>query len=351
MSGKLNGSAPMTDAAPAWPWPASTKVFSLSALDGADISGALYTLATDEYFAVPLPGGGHTLDRFVALAEVSARDLSLGRLFEGHTDAVAILSEAGRPAAPAAVMGVWAARRSDAHVVATRDRAGWRLQGRKPWASGAGGLSHALVTAATEDGDCLFEVPLHGPGVTVVPGTWPAVGMAGSESSDVDFDLVVADDALIGGPGWYVDRPGFWFGSVGVAACWLGGALGMVRALQADLSARRPDGYQLAHLGAALARCSSLARDLAWAATRIDADPADPARAIRPVSFEIRHLVEDGCLEVLAHVGRAGGAGPLCQDPAQARRAADLPVYIRQHHADRDAEALGRSYLPTKDEG
>ena len=340
-------------AAASWPWWPPPEL-DLPALPPGrtDLHHIFPALVRDYGATLPLPGGGRTMARFAALAEVSALDLSLGRLFEGHTDAVAILAEAGHPGpstlahAGPAVLGVWAARRADADVVATRLPAGgWRLHGRKPWASGAGTVTHALVTAATPEGDALFLIPAGEPGVVVVPGTWPAVGLAMSESSDVDIDLAVGADALVGPPGWYVSRPGFWFGAIGVAACWLGGAVGLVRALRQDLAARRPDAHQLAHLGAAAARCSSLARDVAWAADRIDADPLDRTRAMRLVALEVRHLVEQGCLEVLTDVGRGGGAGPWCRDPDQSRRAADLPVYIRQHHAERDTEALGRAQL------
>ena len=329
-----------------WPWclPAGVALPNLPA-DIVDVADTFSALVVSPDSNLPLPGSGHTMDRFVALAEVSALDLSLGRLVEGHTDAIAILAEVGRCPPRAAVMGVWAARRPGADVIATRCRQGWHLRGRKPWASGAHTLTHALVTADTGHGHGLFQVPVESPGVAAVSGTWPAVGMAMSDSADVDFDLLVDGDRLIGAPGWYVDRPGFWFGSVGVAACWLGGALGLVRALRADLADRAADPHQRAHLGAAAARCGSMARDIAWAAGRIDAVGSDPNREIRQVALEVRHLVEDGCLEVLAHVGRAGGAVPLCHDSAQARRLADLTVYIRQHHAERDTEALGRFLL------
>jgi len=318
----------------------------------ADVPGIFAAMAAKGEFRLPLPGAGSTRERFAALAEISAVDLSLGRLVEGHTDAVAILAGAGREPPPGSVLGVWAARRADMDVTATATATGqeWRLRGAKPWASGAGLLTHALVTAATDKGDCLFEVALDRFGTRPVPGTWPAVGMAQSGSLDVEFDIVVGDDCRLGPPGWYVDRPGFWFGSVGVAACWLGGALGLVRSLASDLAGRRdPDAHQWAHLGAVAARCASMARDVDWAAGLIDADPAGPDRRMRPVAIEVRDLVENGCLDVLAQVGRAGGAGPLCQDPAQARRFADLPVYVRQHHAERDREALGRSLIPRVD--
>ena len=62
----------------------------------------------------------------------------------------------------------------------------------------------------------------------------------------------------------------------------------------------------------------------------------DAARALR-----VRSLVAEVAAEVLDRTGRALGAGPLSHDEAHARRVADLTVYIRQHHAERDLAALG----------
>jgi len=39
--------------------------------------------------------------------------------------------------------------------------------------------------------------------------------------------------------------------------------------------------------------------------------------------------------------GRALGAGPLSHDEAHSRRVADLTVYLRQHHAERNLAELG----------
>jgi hypothetical protein len=46
---------------------------------------------------LPLPGSGRTWQRWAALAEISARNLSLGRLAEGHCDALAIVAELAGP--------------------------------------------------------------------------------------------------------------------------------------------------------------------------------------------------------------------------------------------------------------
>src|SRR6185312_11751898 len=145
------------------------------------------------------------------------------RLGEGHADALAILMELGSP--PSAAQrsqpwGVWAA--VPASVTATPAGGTWRLDGQRPWCSGAGTCAWALVTAAAPDGIRLFQVELAQPGISPLPGTWPAVGMAASDSRTVQFHDVMA--AAVGEPGQYVARPGFWHGGIGVAACWYGGA-------------------------------------------------------------------------------------------------------------------------------
>jgi alkylation response protein AidB-like acyl-CoA dehydrogenase len=297
---------------------------------------------------VPLPGSGHTLLRFDALADLSALDLSLGRLAEGHMDAVAILAEAGRRANPSACYGVWAAHSADAEVTAKLHQGRWVLRGRKQFCSGATALTRALVTAAAPDGPRLFDVPLDRPGIRPVPGSWPAVGMAESDSLDVTFDTEVPAGSEVGPPAFYTDRPGFWFGAVGVAACWFGGAVGVLRGVHAALRSRAQlDEHQLAHLGAAAAATTSMQRTLAWAASVIDGDPADAAGRMQACALEVRHLVESGCTEVLQHLGRAGGARALCLDAEQSRRYADLGAYLSQHHGELDASRLGRIVLET----
>ena len=59
---------------------------------------------------LPLPGSGRTLARWRALAEVASNDLGLAKLYEGHTDALAILAELRAPAPrPGQSWGVWCA--------------------------------------------------------------------------------------------------------------------------------------------------------------------------------------------------------------------------------------------------
>ena len=149
---------------------------------------------------------------------------------EGHADGRAILAELDRSdlAGARSLLGVWAAE--PAALQAVRTSTGWRLTGSKRWCSGSHGLDLALVTAAAEDGPRLFAID---PSATAVQaGSWQPMGMARTDSHQVLFDNVeLHDDAAVGGPNAYVRRPGFGHGGCGVAACWWGGALGVVDGL------------------------------------------------------------------------------------------------------------------------
>src|SRR5471032_307470 len=109
---------------------------------------------------LPLPGQGQTLARWRVLAAVAACDLSLVKLFEGHTDALAILAElGGAPATPpGARWGTWCAEPPDARVVFedTADVSagqGVRLHGTKAWCSGAASVTHAVVSGWNAAGE------------------------------------------------------------------------------------------------------------------------------------------------------------------------------------------------------
>jgi hypothetical protein len=60
--------------------------------------------------------------------------------------------------------------------------------------------------------------------------------MAASDTLDIEFTNISAQP--LGGPGRYIDRPGFAHGGAGVAACWYGGARGVARTLLAAAAER-----------------------------------------------------------------------------------------------------------------
>ena len=287
---------------------------------------------------LPRPGGGATRQRWTVLADLAGEDLSLARLAEGHADALAILAELDAAAPPAGSRwGVWAAQPPGPGLTARWAGAGWRLEGTKQYCSGARSCTDALVTATAPDGDRLFAVSTRD--LRPIPGTWRATGMAASDTLDVRFADIPAEP--LGGPGSYTSRPGFAHGGVGVAACWYGGGRAIGRTLQAAAADRDVGPHALAHLGAVDIALQTAKTVLDVAAAEIDADPEDREDGGRRRALRVRALVEAVSTEVMQRVGRALGAGPLCRDEAHSRRVADLTVYLRQHHAERNLAELG----------
>lgn len=304
--------------------------------DSAALGRRLSELQRDGLDRLPRPGGGQTVQRFQALAEVGGHDLGLCKLYEGHTDALAILTELGHgPVPDDATWGTWAAGgpRLEAQVVAAR----LELHGRKAWCSGARVLSHALVTATDALGrPQLVAVALDQPGVQVTDQGWQAVGMASTQSVEVVFSGALGQ--AVGGPGEYLSRAGFWQGGVGIAACWYGAARALAQVLL-DHCKQREEPHALAHLGAVDSALHAAGCVLREAAEQIDRQPqADCQLLARRVRAAVEHTVE----QVIKHTGRALGAGPFCQNPSFARLMADLPVFVRQSHAERDLAALGQ---------
>ncbi|MBZ4512006.1 acyl-CoA dehydrogenase family protein [Mycobacterium avium] len=291
---------------------------------------------------LPLPASGRTAERWQRLAELAAENIVAARVAEAHVDAVAILHElGGKPPEPGQLWSVWAAEAPDAVLTATDIRGAYLLNGTKVWCPGAGFCTHALVTARRDDGTPgLFAVTVTNPTVKALPSTWWNAGMAGSDTRPVQFTNTHA--VAVGDPGDYLIRPGFWHGAIGVAACWLGGARRVADPLYRCAASQSADAYSLAHLGAVDAALAAGDAMLAAAAAQVDADPFDRAGTAQLLARRVRTVVEHAVDEAITRTGRALGPGPLCQDGRHAQRVADLSIYIRQSHAERDLAELGR---------
>ncbi len=305
-----------------------------------------FTALVPELDRVPLPGHGSTAERFEFLAALAEDDLSLARLAEGHADALAILDESGTGIRhPGLRYGVWAARSGTGNVVATPVGGGWALSGTKPFCSGSGMIDRALVTAEAPDGYRLFDVATADVVIHADADSWPAVGMADSRSETLTFGgAVIGAEGAVGAPGFYTGRPGFWFGACGVAACWFGGARALAGTVSAAIGGD-PGELTLREVGSAAAWVQSAEDSLGAVAGAIDADPGDAGGRAHQRALALRQIVHHCCEAVLQLTAAAGGARPLCHDIRQARRAADLYVYLAQHHGGADAARLGRLVL------
>lgn len=289
--------------------------------------------------AWPLPAHGETATRWSTLVALGERDLPLAKLVEPHHDAASILGDLGAPPpATGDVWAVWASEPPFAVLEAQDGGRGWSVSGRKAFCSGAELASHALVTARTPEGSRLFAVDLADRGVVVDHESrpWAGPGMARAATLTLAFDDVSA--VPVGAAGDYTTRSGFWWGAIGIAAIWLGGARSVARPLEGSVA--RLDAHGLAHLGAVRAELDSAQLMLDAVAHRADHDRLDVLEVER-LALVVRDRVSSVVDLVIDRVGRALGPGPLAFDADHASRVADLQVFVRQHHAERDQERLG----------
>jgi alkylation response protein AidB-like acyl-CoA dehydrogenase len=139
----------------------------------ASVTGALALTDDDLARALGVP------ETFFA-----ARDDLLRGAAEGRHYAVA-MSERGA-----------GSRLSQATTTYEPEAGGWRIRGTKTFCSGAGHADAYVVAARRGDAVSQFLVPA-GPGVTVIP-TWDSLGMRATVSHDIELDVVVSAEALLG---------------------------------------------------------------------------------------------------------------------------------------------------------
>jgi alkylation response protein AidB-like acyl-CoA dehydrogenase len=304
-----------------------------------DLAARLRVLDRKGELSLPPPGAGSTAVRHAALFEFGRADLSLARLAEAHTDALAIFVEAGRVAPVGRLYGVWAADGPGSLLAVSRTDGGQiRVDGTKRYCSGAQLLDGALVTAHDGDHIVLLDVSLTTPGLTVDSSEWVAPAFAGTNTASITFENIRLTEADVIGPAnWYLTRPGFWHGALGPAACWAGGAAGLVDAAR---SLNKRDPHARAQMGALEAADWGLRAVLEQAAREIDSDPSDTSHAAQRRALMARHLIERLCTDVLDRFGRATGPQLLAFDAQIAQRHAELSLYIRQCHAERDLASI-----------
>ncbi len=297
---------------------------------------------------LPPPAGGATVERLRALRRLAAtEDLSVARLAEAHTDAVAILAEAGRAlprrvdGSDLAVAGVWASRFGGQDLRAERTASGWHVAGRLAFCSGASLLDLALVDPQLPDGRRqLFVVPLRDGGVHIEPSKWHVTALAATATASVSFDLDVPHDAAVGTPGFYLERAGFWHGAVGVAACWVGGAQAVHEATLRHAPIDHP--HAAVNVGRTAGECWAMETIVDRAGADID---AAPSAVDLSYALQLRQLVAAGCQRVLSASRRATGPGPYVFDEWHAQRIDDLALYIEQQHHEADLAEIGDDAL------
>ena len=306
------------------------------------------------------PAAGRTRVRWEALATAGALDLTVARVLEPHVDALAILAEATVGEEPVtrtwpddALWGVYAAEGPGGRL--TGPARALRLGARRaealvlPRRAGRPRTGHRLGRRAAPP--ALRGRPR--PPGRAAAGRRPGLGRPRPRPGALDRGRAARGPGRVpcGPAEWYLDRPGFALGGAGVAAVWLGGAVGLARRLRAAAAAGSPTRWRWstsARVDAALARSRAVLLDAAGRPTRgrLGRDPA--RRRADLLAARVRQVVAEASRGGAAarrpgpgprSAHRRGGARPQGGRPdrlrpAAPRRARPRPPRARRRHAD-----------------
>lgn len=296
------------------------------------------------------PGDPASSEAYLALLRplhaAGRRDLPLGRLLEGHVDAVQIVRRLGTAeqggrlrdrVAGGAILGVWNAALPGEPLRLDGDR----LTGGKSFASGAGVIDLALVTADTPAGAQPVLVDLARTPPAIDRDWWRVTGMQRSETHRVRWDAAAIDPAdRIAAAGAYAREPWFSGGALRFVAVHAGGVAGLFDRTRAHLveAGRGADPFQAARLAELFALAEGAAAAVSRTAHRWFEEEGE-ARLARVASTRMAVL---GMAERAMAIAReAVGVQAAFRDHPLARLLGDLDVYLRQPVPDAMRQRAG----------
>jgi alkylation response protein AidB-like acyl-CoA dehydrogenase len=299
---------------------------------------------------LPVKSGGVGLSG-VSLSEVlqsiGSGSLPLGRLFEGHVNALELALRYGErrqidmvaeEARAGKLFGVWNTDdANDLRLIRRRER--YRLVGRKILASGAGHIERPLVTATDEDGRRLMVLPKLRPSDRADLSGWTAQGMRASATGAVDFTGIEIDPIeILGHAGDYERQPWFSAGAWRFAAVQLGAMERLFDLLRGHLQEtnRGRDPHQAARLGESAMAIETARLWVAQAASLTEAplDSRAPEQLVAYVNLA-RLAVEAAALDLMQLVQRSVGLRAFLRPNPIERISRDLATYLRQPGPDR----------------
>jgi alkylation response protein AidB-like acyl-CoA dehydrogenase len=313
-----------------------------------------------------------THEMLMLLKKIGWGNLAVGRIFEGHVNALQIVQTFGtrsqieRYAGDARdlhkIFGVWNAEANDGIKVIPLDRGRYQLQGSKTFCSGAGYVERPFVNGALPNGGWqMCIVPMEQVETKSDRDWWKPSGMKATASYKVDFSNVELDsESIIAEPEDYNRQPWLSAGAIRFAAVQLGGAEALFDTTRQYLHSlnRTNDPYQEARIGqmAISIEIGNLwlkgAADLiAGYAPTFGGDSrqqnSNSDRCDRLVTYVnmARTSIEQICMDVIQLCERSVGTRGLLPPYPMERIIRDLSLYLRQPSFDATLQSVGKYAL------
>ncbi len=301
-----------------------------------------------------------TLDLLRTLWHVGRGNLAVGRLYEGHVNALQLVNWFGTDAQKSRyfaeadggqLFAVWNTQAGNGIRFDAAEN-GTTMRGAKTFCSGAGSVTRPIVTGESADGWQMAVVPTERATLEIDRSWWQPMGMRASASFAVDFSGTHLQSAeMLGAAGDYYRQPAFSGGAIRFCAVQLGGAAALTEQTRRFLRevGRAEDAFQRARLGRMTMKVQSGWQWLQNAAQMWDdlgKNPldCDAVAAARMVAFAamMRLATEEIGLETIQLCGQSVGARGLMRAEPFERMTRDLTIYLKQPHLDEIAGRVGK---------
>lgn len=336
--------------------------------DGAFPEGEFQWLHETGLLAAPLRpelGGvgigsqpGTTPALLTLLRHIGRGNLAVGRLYEGHVNALLLLQKFGTPAQQEGwaadvhagrQFSVWNTQAHDGIHIHPTPNGRYELQGAKTFASGAAHVARPLITGAMEDsGWQMVIVPTERVRAAVAdPSFWHPLGMRATASVHMDYSgVTVGAEDLLGEPGDYYTQPAFGGGGIRFMAVQMGGAASVLDHTRQFLreQGRTGDPFQRERTGKMASLVETGDLWLRGAGELTDNPEANPDTVVQ-YAHMARSVIENICLDVLRLSERCVGARGLLRPNPFERIHRDLTLYLRQPGSDSALVDAGRCVL------
>ena len=316
---------------------------------------------------------GQTEELLMLLKEIGRANLVVGRIYEGHVNALQLIQTFGTQeqikayAADARnnkIFGVWNAEAEDGVIIIPLDNGKYRLEGSKTFCTGCGYVERPFVNGKLPDGSWqMCIVPMDEVETVVDADWWQPAGMRATVSYKVDFTGVeVEPQSLLAQPGDYFRQPWLSGGVIRFAAVQLGGAEALFDATRRYLQKLDRSGHphQQERLGRMAISIESGTLWLQGAAAMVDnyapvfggypEDSQVQASKLVAYSNMVRTAIEQICMDTIQLSQRSiGTLGMLPPEPAE-RIIRDLSLYLRQPAFDAALTGVGKYVLTETDD-
>lgn len=310
-----------------------------------------------------------TDELLLLLKRIGYGNLSVGRVYEGHVNALQLVQTFGTPeqieryASDARdrhkVFGVWNAEAGDGVKLIPLEDNRYRLEGSKTFCSGCGFVDRPFASGALPDGSWqMCIVPMEQVATLSDPDWWQPSGMRATASYKVDFTGVELDaEDLIGQPDDYHRQPWLTAGVVRFAAVQLGAAealFDLTRNYLQSLNYTNSPFQQerLGKMAMAIERGNlwlkgAAGRIAAYAPTFGGSPAVEHPQTDRLVAYTnmVRSAIERICMETMQLCERSVGTRGLMPPHPMERIIRDLTLYLRQPAYDAAIANIGQYVL------